>query len=121
MIHQLTNFLTNKGYKLRQAADCYQVTTPSNKTALANLRWKTRPVWGRAAKRWEWSIPLQQWQRYLAMGVQFLFVLETSTNTIHAAAIKTVLPEARVYSGDDLDKGGTVFLPVSAYHQVGRI
>jgi hypothetical protein len=119
MIHVLKTYFRQKGYNLTPSGDCYIATSPSGITRVVNLRWKTKPVWGRRAKRWEWSIPLRHWQRYLDQ-VAFLFVLETSTGRIFAAGIKQVAPEARVYPGDQLDQGGTVFLPVTGYRQVGQ-
>jgi hypothetical protein len=122
MIPQLTSFLTSKGYKLMQhGGDLWMATAPSGKSALCNFRWKSKPVWGIKAKRWEWSVPLIAWERYLDKAVKFLFVLETSTGIVHAVKLLEVLPEARLYDGDDLDRGGTVFLPVAAYHQVGKV
>ena len=120
MIHVLTAYFRQKAFKLTNSGDCYHATSPSGITRTVNLRWKTKPVWGRKAKRWEWSIPLRHWQRYLDQ-VDLLFVLETSTGRIFATRPKQVAPEARVYPGDQLDVGGTVFLPVTGYKQVGQV
>ena len=120
MIQRLTKFLESKGYTLEEQADCYRITSPMGRVRIANLRWKTKPVWGRNACRWEWSIPLVDWQRYQGW-VDVLFVLEKSTGYVHAAELKHVQPMARIYNGDDLDKGGSVFLPVDGYKKVAKL
>lgn len=121
MLQHLKTYLTDKGYTLTQANDCYNATSPSGKQALVNLRWKTRPVWGKVAKRWEWSIPFRQWQQYIKHNVKLLFVLEKSTGIIHVANLQDITPQARIYPGSDMDHGGTVFLPVDGYKQVGTV
>ena len=121
MIQRLKTFLESKGYTLAPQGDCYLVTSPSGKTVLANLRWKTKPVFGRRAKPWEWSIPFRDWERYLATGVACLFVLETSTGKVYVARMTDVATEARHYYGDDLDHGGTVFLPLAKYKRLATL
>lgn len=117
----LKHYLRNKGYALTPNQDCYDIISPLGKHALCNLRWKTKPVWGRIAKRWEWSIPLEAWQRYIQTSVKLLFVFEKSSGVIHCAKLQEIKPDARVYLGDDLDRGGTIFLPTKGYAQVGKI
>lgn len=121
MLSRLTSYLTSKGYTLQPIADCYQITSPKGNVARCNLRWKTKPVWGKVARRWEWSIPKRDWDRYLQSGIQLSFVLEKSTGTIYVSQLADLLHEAREYHGDELDKGGTVFLPVSLYKRLTTI
>jgi len=121
MIHRLKTFLEAKGYTLNEVADCYNATSPNGNKALINLRWKTKPVWGKIAKRWEWSMPLLRWEAYQRMGVAYSFIFEKATGKIYVASIKELTPQARIYQGEDLDKGGTVFLPVLAYKTVATV
>lgn len=114
-------FLMNKGFKIEPRQDCHLLTSPTGKQSLANLRWKTKPVWGKRAKRWEWSIPKKSWDRYIKTKVKMLFVLEKSTRIVYAAKVSDLTNEVRIYENDDLDKGGTVFLPVEKYKRLGVI
>jgi hypothetical protein len=118
MTHQVRNWLQNKGWKLTEIGDCYIAESPTGKRATCNIRWKSKPVWGRRSKRWEWSVPLTAWKRYIHQGIQGMFVFEKSTGSIHFACLSELIPEARIYEGEDLDKGGTVFLPVSRYRRL---
>jgi putative SOS response-associated peptidase YedK len=121
MLQPLLKYLTEKGYKLTPKGDCYIITSPTGKQTIANLRWKTRPVWGRKTKRWEWSVPLRHWQCYIANHVETFFVLEKSTGTIFVARLQDLQAEAREYHGEDLDAGGTVFLPCDRYKRLAQI
>lgn len=121
MIQKVIERLESNGWKLHPSGDCYLVETPSGKWMCVNIRWKTKPVWGKRARRWEWSVPLRDWQRYINAGVMGMFVYERSTGIIHVACIHQLQPEARVYNGDDLDRGGTVFLPVSSYKRLATV
>ena len=120
-LQPLTTYLVERGYTLQRFGDCYGITSPKGKKKLANIRRKSKPVWGLVAKRWEWSIPLTSWQRYIASGITVFMVLETATGKVHAADITQLQPEARTYRGDDLDEGGTVFLPIDAYKIVATL
>jgi hypothetical protein len=120
-IDRLKRYFLSKGCNLQPRGDCFLLTFPSGKETTVNLRWKTKPVWGRIAKRWEWSIPLLVLRRYEEQGINFLVVLETSTGIIYLADREKVSQQARVYQGDDLDNGGTVFLPVDGYKQLGIV
>lgn len=120
MIQTVINRLQRNGWKLHQSGDCYRVETPGGWLRV-NIRWKTKPVWGKRSRRWEWSVPLTAWQRYINDGVSVMFVYEVSTGNIHFACLSELMPEARIYDGDDLDKGGTVFLPVSSYRRLATV
>lgn len=120
-LQPLKTYLATKGYRLTPIGDCHSIISPTGKEAKANIRWKTKPVWGKVAKRWEWSIPLTSWQRYITTGITVFMVLETSTGKVHVANLAELQPLARTYHGDDLDRGGTVFLPVDAYKTVATV
>jgi len=110
-----------KGYKLTEEGDCYNAISPNGNKAIINLRWKTKPVWGKVTKRWEWSMPLLRWEAYQRMGVAYSFIYEKQSGKIYVHSIKELMPQARIYQGEDLDKGGTVFLPVDAYKTVATV
>jgi len=121
MIHRLKEFLISKGYTLTEENDCFVAVSPSGNRALINLRWKTKPVWGKIAKRWEWSMPLLRWQEYQRMGVAYSFIYEKQSGKIYVARLTDLQPQARTYYAEDLDKGGSVFLPVDAYKTVATV
>jgi hypothetical protein len=121
MTHHVTNWLQSNGWKLTPKGDCYLVKTPSGKKGSCNIRWKTKPVWGKVSRRWEWSVPLLCWERYIREGIQGMFVFEKSTGNIHFACLHELEQEARIYNDDILDKGGTVFLPVAKFRRLATV
>ena len=71
--------------------------------------------------RWEWSIPQVAFNRYKAMGVSHLFIAQKLTGEIFVATLAEIEPHARYWHADDLDVGGTCFLPVCEYKRVATL
>ena len=121
MKRHLKRYFQSKGITLTKKGDCWQLTSSSGKSKLANIRWKTRPVWGRMRNRFEWSIPKRAYDRYADIKVDFLMVWERSTGSLYIARLQDIAQYAGIYNSDDLDEGGTVFLPVSEYKRIATI
>jgi hypothetical protein len=80
-----------------------------------NIRTKSEATYHRRSKKHEFGFPRVDWDRYVGMvrdGKKLgLIVIEKKTDVLYYARLEDVALHARLYLGDKVDKGGTVFLP----------
>lgn len=84
-----------------------------------NLRHKAAASYHRCGMRHEFGIPKVCWERYVQLArehrIVYSLIVEDKTKTLYAAKVIDLAAVARVYYGDDIDNGGTVFVPRDAY------
>ncbi len=86
-----------------------------------NVRRKTEASFWRAGQRHEFGIPLRDWNKYRAWdrsAPTYSVILERSTGQVYCGRIQDLAGKARIYDGDKVDRGGTVFIPRDAYKNV---
>jgi hypothetical protein len=80
-----------------------------------NLRHKAEASFHRRSKRYEFGIPKIHWDRYVQVAKDgnpvYSLIVEEKSNLVYMAKLTELAAVARVYSGDTVDTGGTVFLP----------
>lgn len=126
MVDQYLEKLRTNGFSIKSVADCYELTHQSGLKAIFNLRWKTKPVWGKIRRRFEFSIPKLQFDRYNKLDQSqsirvYSIIIEKQSGEVLVAKIADLKTVAAVYDSDLLDKGGSVFVPKSAYRAVDCI
>jgi len=93
--------------------DCF-LASKDGKPAWLNIRCKSKPVWGKATQRWEYSVPKARWDIYCKMATEqpFWFIIEDKqSGKAYAGNLATLRQTAREYLGGNApDKGGSVFL-----------
>lgn len=108
---RLRKYLGTKGTKYQ---DFYIIAN-----TYINLRHKAQASYHRRSKRHEFGIPKLHWDRYVELAKEgkcvYSLIVEENTSLIYCARIIDLGAVARVYSGDAIDKGGTVFVPRDRY------
>src|SRR5581483_5616356 len=78
-----------------------------------NLRHKSEATYYRKGRQYEFGIPKVHWDRYVKLARESKtvcsIVVEENTSTVYGANIKDLVSSVRVYHGDAVDVGGTVF------------
>jgi len=84
-----------------------------------NLRHKAEASYHRRGKRYEFGIPMTDWKRYVKIAEDgnriYSVIVEAKTNTVYAALVSDLAALARMCLGEDIDKGGSVFIPREKY------
>ncbi len=87
-----------------------------------NIRSKSEASYHRKTKRYEFGMPRRDYDRYLRMvkeGRQvYSLIIESKSDTLYIAKLSDLAAYARMYDGDKVDKGGSVFLPRDRYRKV---
>lgn len=108
-----------KRFSLAPIEDCYEATSKaSGAVCLINVRWKTKPVWSRTLRRWEYGISLLRFNHYQELAQQiplFLIVAEKESGKVYWSNLLKLAPLGRAYEGDNApDEGGSWFFPKEA-------
>jgi hypothetical protein len=102
-----------KTHNIRQVADCYAV----DDRRLINVRHKSSPTLHRKTGKQEFGLPLRDYRRYLRSPVPFYLAVECAS-AVYIARIEELDRVKRVYDGNAVDQGGSVFLPVKAFKKI---
>jgi hypothetical protein len=105
--------LLEKTHRIRDVADCYAV----DDRRLINVRHKSCPTLHRKTGKEEFGVPLRDYQRYIRSRVPFYLAVECAS-AFYIARIEELDRVKRVYHGDAVDQGGSVFLPVDAFKKI---
>lgn len=86
----------------------------------AEVKTKTKADWTHITQRLEHGFPLRHYQDYFKVqretGTEvWLFIYEESTGDVLYAKINDLDSIKRIYDGDKMDRGGTVFFPRDAF------
>jgi len=95
-------------------------------TILVNVRGKDHASWWRKGRREEFGIPLVEFTTYFDMakslGVPLYFIFyEEKMKMISYIDAETAMSEARLWEGDDVDVGGTLFVPKRRVTALARL
>ena len=78
------------------------------------IRKKTKPTLHRQTGRMEFGIPLRDWNRFSRWQMPLYIAVECEGKT-YFAPLTTLDAAKRTWVGDNVDRGGTVFLPLEAF------
>lgn len=99
-----------QNHKVRQHKGVYVV----DDRRVIMVRTKTKPTHHRVTGRVEFGVPLRDWNRLCRMPLPTYLAVECGTNS-YIAPIQTLDAVKRVWGSDEVDKGGSVFVPLSAF------
>jgi hypothetical protein len=111
--------LESRGYHIRKADGFFEACKdpgfPMQQSFAFTVRQKAKPVWGIISKRFEYSVPRRDWCEYRKTGLPFyIFVCDLDSGKVYGSCLENLERHARLYDGDKLDEGGTMFFPQGA-------
>jgi len=87
------------------------MTTPSKKNMMFNIRKKKCGSWNKLKKRMEYGIAKTHTEQWDTLPNLVVIIHDVQTNEVLYRRWSELKPTARLFAGDTLDKGGTLFIP----------
>ena len=79
-------------------------------SVLLNIRQKSEASWYKRGKRYEYGVALTQAKKYRQYPNLIIIIHEVKTGEVMYGSFAKLLTTARVYDGEKIDWGGTMFL-----------